>query len=263
MLTITQELNIDEKGNIKVSSALNEITCHEIDYSASPEKLKFYVKENSSSKLVKELDISANDVIYILNVTEYIDKLYDSLKGIEWRFKFQKSDAIINCAKFILDITNEKITEIVRQDSEYSLRKVIQYESGKEKPIYVRLSDQGFGIYKATLLLLWLSTLRPKLVLIDDFELALHPSLTRAFIKYLLNHLNCQLVIATHSLDVIDTIVDLYRCDGVIGPEDTQVIILKRDEADIVHIRHCDVHEVYVLTSAGHDIRKITELAGL
>ena len=262
MLTITQELNIDEKGNIKVSGALNEITCHEIDYSVSPEKLKFYVKENSSSRLVKELDISANDVIYIPNVTEYIDKLYDSLKGIEWWFKFQKSDAIINCARFISDVTSEKITEIVRQDSEYSLRKVIQYESGKEKPTYIRLSDQGFGIYKATLLLLWLSTLKPKLVLIDDLELAFYPSLTRAFIRYLLD-LDCQLVIATHSLDVIDTIVDLYRCDGVIGPEDAQIITLKRDESDIIHVRHCDVHEVYVLTSAGHDIRKITELAGL
>jgi len=155
-------------------------------------------------------------------------------------------------------ITGEEMTEIIRQNTDYHLRKIVK-KNEEKKPIYPRLSDQGLGIYKLVLLVMWLSAIKPRLVLIDDLELASHISLIKYLINYLINELKSQVIISTHSIDVINSVVDLY-VNNVIAPEEAQVILLNRADDDVLHVNHIDIHEVYAMMSAGHDPRKISEV---
>jgi hypothetical protein len=61
-----------------------------------------------------------------------------------------------------------------------------------------------------------------------------------------------QVVLSTHSLDALSKLVD-------VGPEDSQVILLDKDETDVVSHRSLTVQEVEDLLESNQDPRKLSE----
>jgi len=90
-------------------------------------------------------------VVYVPSSAQFLDDLRHELATKEWWYRLQKEGAHVKYAKLISKFTGEEVTEIVRQDSEYHLRKLVRVGS-EDRPVYVRLSDQGLGVYRLALL---------------------------------------------------------------------------------------------------------------
>ena len=86
-----------------------------------------------------------SDVVYVPSSAQFLDDLCHELATKEWWYRLQKEGAHVKCAKLISKFTGEKVTEIVSQDSECHLRKLVRVGS-EDRPVYVRLSDQGLGV---------------------------------------------------------------------------------------------------------------------
>jgi len=61
----------------------------------------------------------------------------------------------------------------------------------------------------------------------NDIEIAMHPSLMDTLLKWLTDS-NRQVVIATHSFDVLRSLT-------LIKPRDAKVILLRKDDNDVIH----------------------------
>lgn len=101
-----------------------------------------------------------------------------------------------------------------------------------------------------------MEAIKPKLLLWDDFESTFHPYLLRRIIEWLgkqVEQQRMQVVLSTHSIDVISTILD-------VKPTDARFIILSKDEEDILHYDVKDVYDMEVIVGASHDPSGIQNL---
>lgn len=101
------------------------------------------------------------------------------------------------------------------------------------KPFYVKVRDLGDGVKKILSVLLWLDASSPELVLWDDFEASVHPTLIKLVLEWLVKK-DWQVVIATHS---IDTLLKLLEIDT--KNKDSSIILLQKTPEDLLlHKRH-------------------------
>jgi hypothetical protein len=148
---------------------------------------------------------------------------------------------------FISKCVNEHFTELSVRRDELVLRK----EVAGSRPFYVKFSDMGDGVrrFAATLLLATATT--PQLAIWDDFDAHMHPSMVGVVLDYLQGK-EWQVVLSTHSIDALSKLVDVY-------PKDSQVILLAKDENDIVSHRSLTIPEVEALLESNQDPRKLAE----
>ena len=142
---------------------------------------------------------------------------------------------------------NEEFTELLMYKQDIRVRKEIN-----EKVLYIRLQDLGSGIYGTMIKAIILTLLKPNLVLIDDFEVAMHPSLIETLLKWL-NKEDWQVVISTHSLDVIYSVLD-------VKPKDFQLIQVKKTHDDILHHKILMFDELEDLIESNVDPRKLVDI---
>ena len=89
------------------------------------------------------------------------------------------------------------------------------------------------------------------MVLWDDIEASAHPGLIEVLIKWLINK-NWQIVISTHSIDVLNLLTK-------IAPADTLIWVLRCDEYDRLNIKQLTIDDVADILESNIDIRRILD----
>lgn len=207
-------------------------------------------KEIDISKACEYLDVKLEEgrnwTVFIPNESEFLGKVEEKLSS-EWK-RVEKSESPIKVTKEVINpIIDEVFTEVLRRNHGLYVRKEVE-----GKPFYVNVRDLGDGIEKTLNILLFLDSCAPKLVLWDDFEISAHPSLVKRLLQWL-NEKEWQVVIATHSIDVLYELVE-------IKPKDALIIQLRKTGDDILTYETLTVEEVEDYLSAGNDPRLLVDL---
>jgi predicted ATPase len=85
----------------------------------------------------------------------------------------------------------------------------------------------------------------------NDIEIAMHPSLMDTLLKWLADS-NRQIVIATHSFDVLHSLT-------LIKPRDAKIILLRKDDNDVIHHKSLETDELEEILEKGIDPRAVIE----
>jgi energy-coupling factor transporter ATP-binding protein EcfA2 len=189
---------------------------------------------------------SQNWAVFVPNDSQFL-KVVEERLSADWQ-RVEKSESHIEVIREVINpVIDEKFTEVTRRDSALYVRKEIE-----GKPSYVNVRDLGDGVEKTLNILLFLDFCVPKLVLWDDFELSAHPSLVKSLLQWL-NKREWQVVLATHSIDVLYELVE-------INPQDCTIVQLKKTGDDILVRKNLTVEEVEDYLSANNDPRFLVDL---
>jgi len=181
--------------------------------------------------------------VLIPNNTEFLRRVEEKLSS-EWA-RVEKTESHIRVVEEVINpVVDERFTEVLRRDSSLYVR--------KEAGFYINLRDLGDGIEKTLSIILFLELCSPKLVLWDDFEISAHPSLIESILRWLCGR-DWQVVLATHSIDVLYELVE-------IKPEDCKIIQMKKTQDDILLHKSLTIEEVEDLLSANNDPRFLVDL---
>ena len=168
-------------------------------------------------------------------------------------FSYKNVDSIVKKGlhvKVFKDLLNgvvyDKFTEVFPRENELYVRKELE-----DNVVYIRLNDLGEGVKRFILTYFAVEYLNPLLILWDDIEFAAHPSLLDTLMRWLAGS-GRQVVVATHSVDVLESVVR-------VEPKDARVILLKKDAGDVVHYRSLELDELEGLLSKGLDPRALVE----
>ena len=181
----------------------------------------------------------------------------DDSRAYEMLLGFARRDEVVRWAEkegynvrvvreLVSKVVYDVFTEVVPYRDTLSLRSEV---SGKT--IYVDLRSQGEGVKRLILAYYAIEYLNPKLVLWDDVEVAAHPGLVEVLLDWLARS-GRQVVLSTHSVDVLRAIVDLDL-------ENCRVVVLRKRRDDVVEWRALEVDEVEELLDSGLDIRKLVD----
>ena len=190
-----------------------------------------------------------NLVLMVPSDTNFLRSIDKSLKDLADYIVKKKAHASV--PRMLSEYVSDDFTEIYLDT--LKLRK----EMPDGTPYYIHLSDLGEGLKKAVKLMLIIEAVEPKLILWDDFETFAHPSLVKFLLEWLAEK-ECQVVLTTHSLDVIYELVDLadYR-------DDARLIQLKKTRNDTLLAESLNLEELEDLLAANVDPRKTVDLLGL
>ena len=128
-------------------------------------------------------------------------------------------------------------------------------EIRNDNTAYLRLGELGSGAEKVIKIMAFLEAFSPKLVIIDDFEARLHPSLVKLFLKWL-KEKDWQTIISTHSIDVLYHLVD-------INPPDTTILQLNKSNEDILGHQILTLEQIEDILDANNDPRLLVDTLGL
>ncbi|XRO77395.1 ATP-dependent nuclease [Methanocaldococcus sp. 10A] len=229
---------VESKGTINVFK--DNKKCNRFD----GKFLEFLIDDQKpeTSNNIEKISIDNLEIVYFPYDSTFIKALDDFLSYNEE--KIIKNDIHTKVANSISEVLDEKFTEIVLKKDGWYLR--------REDASYIHVNDMGDGVKKVVRTMLILELLKPKLILWDDFDTAMHPSM----IKNLLNYLSkgdWQVVMTTHSIDVLYYMLDL---DDI---EDIQIIALKKDGSDIFGHRTFSIDDIEDIIDANLDPRYVCQ----
>ena len=221
-----------------------------IDIAIGGEKIPSEQYLQALSRAMRVDEESLPDLIlFIPNDTRIMRELQRNLTSEREWSKVVKSGANTTTIKELVNPTvNDKFTEALIEREDIRLRK----ELPDGKVLYVKIADVGDGIERVLTTALWLESRKPKLILWDDIEASAHPGLIEALIRWLANK-PWQIVITTHSIDVLDRIV-------AVQPKDTKIIALQKTPDDEVKAKTLTLDQVEDMLNKNIDLRKITDL---
>ncbi len=153
--------------------------------------------------------------------------------------------------RFVNECVNDKFTEVLPRRNEFYLRK----ETPQGELYYISLSDMGEGVRRLATVLLYNAAVNPELLLWDDFDVFMHPSMTRIVLKYL-DELECQVVASTHSIDALSQLAEH-------GAHDAQVILVSKDQNDTLSHKTLEIEQIEDLLEANSDPRKLAEMLSI
>ncbi|HEC38081.1 hypothetical protein LCGC14_1158720 [marine sediment metagenome] len=183
-----------------------------------------------------------NLVIYIPFDSKFLNDMEKKIEVL--KYEINKEGFNVKLATTINTCLDDKYSEIMFQDK-IILRKIL----GENKFNYVNLKDLGSGAKKVIKIMALVEVLKPKLLLIDDFEAGLHPSLIDIFLNWI-NDKKLQTIVSTHSIDV------LYRLTEI-DPEDTKILFLKKSQDDILQYNEKHIDEIEDFLNANTDPRRL------
>lgn len=143
-------------------------------------------------------------------------------------------------------VVHDVFTEVLIERGRLKLRKEVSEDIG---PLYIDTADLGDGVERLCLVVLALEYLKPRLVLWDDIEASAHPGLVETVLRWLSSR-DWQVVITTHSLDVLLELINIW-------PRDCSVIVLRKRRDDVVEHRVLELEDLEKMLSSGIDLRKI------
>jgi len=204
--------------------------------------------DDFSMKIAEIYDLSLEKlsqlVLFIPYTTSILSNLEQKMK--ELKESITKQGHHISLAKFLNECVNDEYSEIVFLEP-ISLRKV--YNDNK---VYIQIRDLGSGAEKVIKIMAILEVLSPELVLIDDFETGLHPTLIKLFLKWL-KEKKWQKIISTHSIDVLYQLVE-------ISPKDTTIIQLNKSNEDILTHNVLTLEQLEDIMDANNDPRLLVDI---
>ena len=193
-----------------------------------------------------------SSILLLPNDTRFLIELANSLgRKTEWR-KVEESGANTSIVRLIDKVVNDHFTEASVHFDSIVLRKVIDKEGPYERIRHIEVSDLGDGVERVLLFGLWLETYRPKVVLWDDIEASAHPGLVEAVLEWLASR-DWQVVLTTHSLDVLDRLV-------AIEPEGASVVVLKKRPDDVLEPRTLSLEELREKLESHVDVRREVDI---
>jgi len=212
------------------------------------------IEEYISKKKIQDIN-NIREFFKINNLTNLVDLVMffpfnsETLEEMEnkiqdLKYQINKEGFNVKLATNINKCLDDKYSEIMFQDN-IVLRKIL----GDNKFNYVNLRDLGSGAEKVVKIMALVEVLKPKLILIDDFEAGLHPSLIDVFLNWL-NEKKLQVVVSTHSIDV------LYRLTEI-DPEDTKILFLKKSQDDILNYKTLFLDEIEDFLNTNTDPRRL------
>lgn len=204
--------------------------------------------EEIASQLGIEAKYFSGFVIFIPDTADILNKLERRLEV--HKEILTKKGVHINLAKILNEFVNDTYSEIVFLNP-ISLRKVY----ANDNTAYLRLGELGSGAEKVIKIMAFLEVFSPKLVIIDDFEARLHPSLVKLFLKWL-KEKDWQTIISTHSIDVLYHLVD-------INPPDTTILQLNKSNEDILSHQILTLEQIEDILDANNDPRLLVDTLGL
>ncbi|MBA7656396.1 hypothetical protein ES703_64320 [subsurface metagenome] len=204
--------------------------------------------EEIASQLGTETKYLPGLVIFIPDTADILNKLEGRLEV--HKEILTKKGVHINLAKILNEFVNDTYSEIVFLNP-ISLRKVY----ANDNTAYLRLGELGSGAEKVIKIMAFLEAFSPKLVIIDDFEARLHPSLVKLFLKWL-KEKDWQTIISTHSIDVLYHLVD-------INPPDTTILQLNKSNEDILGHQILTLEQIEDILDANNDPRLLVDTLGL
>lgn len=205
--------------------------------------------EPVKNRLLVNLKIRTDDVVFIPSSGSFIKALEASLCN-NW-FAVEKVKAHSNVVDVIDQYIDDVYTEVTPRFNELYVRKVLNNGSIN----YVRIKDLGDGIKKVLLVMMWLETLNPKIILWDDVEAYVHSSLTGRILKWL-SERDAQVVVSIHS---VDSLLELTKIKSV----DTQILILNKSKDDMLNYKLLSIKDLEDLISVCQDPREIVDAVSL
>lgn len=207
---------------------------------SSLNSLAIALRDATSDEINEEL---LRYTAFIPNNSEFVKTLKQGLI-FHWN-DVEKTNAHVRAIRdWIVRAVEDGFTEVLIRYSDMAVRKEVP-----NGVCYVRLEDLGDGVKRFLPAILWIETLRPRVVLWDDLEAAAHPALVKVILERLLSG-DWQVVAATHSLDVLNSFVEL-------DPEEGKVVQLWKSADDVLHWKSLTVEDVEKLLESGQDVRKI------
>ncbi|KAF5410941.1 MAG: AAA family ATPase [Euryarchaeota archaeon] len=189
--------------------------------------------------------------IYIPNDGKTLDEYAKYVSSMA--MEIVKSGANKRVAEFVNQCIDEKYAEVLWKRGGLSCRKELTDGS----PMYIALDDLGDGIKRATVTMLLLEVNSPRMVLWDDFESALHPTLIGAQLEWLAKR-DWQVVLSTHSIDVLYQLLELE-----IDPADLQILPMRKlNDGTLVH-ESLTIDELDDLMNANADSRRLVDALGV
>lgn len=221
--------------------------------------LEFFAEGERVNKLntwLEQLGIEGErgkeSVAFIPNDSTFFKNLKVNLKQ-NWPV-VEKSGAHFRIVQDLINKSvNETFTEVTPREDELYVRKEV---AGKP-PFYVKVRDLGDGIKKMLSVLLWLEASSPELVLWDDFEASVHPTLIKLVLEWLMKK-NWQVILTTHS---IDTLLKLLEVDA--ESKDSSIILLQKTPDDLLLHKKHTLEELEDFITANQDPRLLPDLLEL
>ncbi|AEF96277.1 AAA family ATPase [Methanotorris igneus] len=189
---------------------------------------------------IEKISLDSLETVYFPYDTTFIRTLDNFLSHNEKRII--KENIHIKVANTISEVLDEKFTEIVLKKDGWYLR--------REDASYIHVDDMGDGVKKVVRTMLILELLKPKLILWDDFDTAMHPSMVKNLLNYLIKK-DWQVVISTHSIDVLYYILDM--------DEDIRVITLRKTQSDILEHNTFSIEDIEDIIDANLDPRYVCQ----
>ncbi|HUV02689.1 MAG TPA: AAA family ATPase [Desulfobacteria bacterium] len=221
-------------------------------------RLEFIVDGESNiptEEWLKQLGIErerAKDLVaFVPNDSTFFKNLKVNLKQ-NWSV-VEKSGAHYSIVRDIINKSvTDTFTEVTPREGELYARKE---ENGV--PFYVKVRDLGDGIKKMLSVLLWLEASSPELVLWDDFEASVHPTLIKLVLEWLMKK-DWQVVLTTHSIDVL---LKLLEIDS--NETECSIIFLQKTSDDILLHKTHTLEELEDFVISNQDPRLLPDLLKL
>lgn len=221
------------KFKAEIGRGIDEWT---ITISSKGESKVFQNNRKVESRLLKfkESLYFPHDTQFIKELDEFLDENEEALI---------KENIHTKVAQLISNQLDEKFTEIVLKKDGWCLR--------REDASYIHIDDMGDGVKKVARIMMIVELLKPKLILWDDFDTSLHPSMIKMLLKWLAQG-DWQVILATHSIDVLYYLADLNE---ELDNFDAQLILLRKDQEDILHHKELDIDELEDILEGNIDPR--------
>jgi len=241
-------------GSAKISLDLNPIgkIGIELDSKGSTRKLhgpqiEFdsmgFVKKLHGARIENKEPFEFRKVLYFPYDTRFIKDIDTFLESQE--DTIIKKGLHTEVAKLISSNLDENFTEIVLKKDGWYLR--------REDASYVHVDDVGDGLKKVVRVVMSIELINPSIILWDDFDTSLHPSMIKMLLNWLTKR-DWQVVLSTHSIDVLYYLADLSE---EIEYFDAQVVLLKKDQKDVLHHQELTMDELEDLLEGNVDPRML------
>lgn len=227
-----------------------------IDYIVNNKKCALKITESSYEFFIENKQITnTKDVLDILKIKEnvlddtvlYYPNRTDLIEELELQLSNLQDQIIkngyhVSVAELLSKCVDDEYSEILFMNP-IKMRKILSNGNF----IYIPLKDLGDGFEKAMKLIPIIELRKPKLILFDDFETSYHPSLIRILLEWL-NERDCQIILTTHSIDVLYELLDLK-------PKNTKVIHLQKDKDDQLLYKDLTMDDLEDLLDSSSDPR--------
>ena len=208
-------------------------------------------KEAGMDELAKILGVErpSGFAVFLPNDSGFLKESALTLESEGTWYEVDSSGASVSIVRdLIAKVVRDRFTEATVRFNYLALRK----ELPDGRVMHVRAADLGDGVERVLIYGLWLETYRPKLVLWDDVEASAHPGLIEAVLEWLASR-DWQVVLTTHSLDVLDRLV-------AVEPDGATVVVLKKEPDDVLRPRVLGLDELREMLESHVDPRKVVDL---